>query len=216
MIERKWFRRFPVLVGLLVFLVVDAVPSEGKGRFPNVAHCLCSLYCSANCELSPTRPVVPVGERATASMVGSVIALLATFHDAGVLPPEGTAQANQLIHGLIQLQSALMKSPSIDLKDYVNAALQQGVTTPDSRSLSQSSDRGLTLGVLRSLIVYDRDHQPLWNNHRLVRAFQAYNFTEQDWRLIVQVFTQADQAFRLKGLSIHHVYAQRRSEMPGF
>ncbi|HEX2055392.1 MAG TPA: kelch repeat-containing protein, partial [Nitrospiraceae bacterium] len=42
--------------------------------------------------------------RATSRHVGSVMAMLATFDEAHVLPPEGTAQANQIIKALIQFQ----------------------------------------------------------------------------------------------------------------
>lgn len=48
--------------------------------------------------------------RASAQHVGSVMALLATFQEADVLPPEASPEANQLIRALIQFQSAFMKS----------------------------------------------------------------------------------------------------------
>ena len=72
--------------------------------------------------LKPNRVLV-TSERASSSMIGNIMALLATFDEAAILPPEGTAQANQVIHGLIQLQSALIKSPSSELAAYRMTAL---------------------------------------------------------------------------------------------
>ena len=55
-------------------------------------------------------------KRTDSALVGSIMALLATFEAADVLPPEDSSQANQLIHGLIQLQSALVKSQKSRVK----------------------------------------------------------------------------------------------------
>ena len=54
------------------------------------------------------RPRNQLGHRSP--YIGSVMALLATFEDAGVLPPEGTPQANSIIKAVIQFQSAFLKS----------------------------------------------------------------------------------------------------------
>lgn len=157
---------------------------------------------------------VPIVERARASTVGTVMALLATFQDAEVLPPEGTAKANQLIHGLIQLQSALMKSSSPELRDYVVAALRHGLRISREESLALVHDDGLTLAVLESLILYAQEH-PLWDEPQIVAAFHVYNVTHQDWALMTRIFTEAKDAFHVNGRSIHHVYEQWRERMPG-
>src|ERR1044072_8333341 len=44
--------------------------------------------------------------RTPSPYIGSIMALLATFQDAGILPPEGTSQANGIIKAVIQFQSA--------------------------------------------------------------------------------------------------------------
>ena len=157
---------------------------------------------------------IPVAERARASTVRTVMALLATFQDAEVLPSEGTAKANQLIHGLIQLQSALMKSSSPELRDYVVAALRQGLRTSREESLVLVQDDGLTLAVLESLILYAQEH-PFWDEPQIVAALHAYNVTHQDWALMTQIFIEAKDAFHVKGRSIHHVYEQWHKRMPG-
>src|SRR2546422_1233685 len=42
-------------------------------------------------------------------LVGHIMALLAVFEEADVLPPEASPEANALIHALIQTQAALTK-----------------------------------------------------------------------------------------------------------
>src|SRR5918993_5692364 len=62
-------------------------------------------------EWHPTVTEVTVEAARTPSpYIGSVMALLATFEDAGILPPEGTSQANGIIKAVIQFQSAFLKS----------------------------------------------------------------------------------------------------------
>jgi C1A family cysteine protease len=62
----------------------------------------------------PGSTMQPVAQpsRTSSVYIGSVMALLATFEDAGILPPEGTPQANGIIKAVIQFQSAFLKSTS--------------------------------------------------------------------------------------------------------
>src|SRR2546426_7281457 len=50
-------------------------------------------------------------------LVGHVMALLAVFEEAAVLPPETSPEANALIHALIQTQAALIKSTNPATRD---------------------------------------------------------------------------------------------------
>jgi hypothetical protein len=153
-------------------------------------------------------------KRAGSELVGSVMALLATFEGVNVLPPEGTSQANQLIHGLIQLQSALVKSESSVLNDYISAAVAYRFEM-DGGVLLQSIDQsGLTSQVLEVLVIYDKK-MPMWDQPGIAHIFQRYNVSRLDWQLIEEVFAQADAAYRMKGSSIHEAYEQWRSQMPG-
>jgi len=148
------------------------------------------------------------------ALVGSIMALLATFEGANVLPPEGTSQANQLIHGLIQLQSALVKSESSVLNDYISAAVAYRFEM-DGAVLLQSIDQsGLTSKVLEALVIYNKK-MPIWDQPAIAHSFQRYNVSRLDWQLIEEVFAQADAAYRMKGSSIHEAYEQWRSQMPG-
>ena len=161
------------------------------------------------------QPLPDVSSKGTGSaLVGSVMALLATFEGVNVLPPEGTSQANQLIHGLIQLQSALVKSQSIVLNDYISAAVAHRFEMHGAELLRSIPRRGLTSKVLEALVSYDKK-MSMWEQPALTQLFQRYNVARRDWELIEKVFAQADAAYRRKGSSIHDAYEQWRSRMPG-
>lgn len=155
-----------------------------------------------------------ISEKASSSMVGAIMALLATFDEAGVLPHEGTAQANQVIHGLIQLQSALMKSASPELAAYWMAAEIHWKSQDKEMKDEVLGGKGLTDRVLAALILYDQEH-PMWKDQKIVLAVQAYNVTHADWILIVDLFHKANEVFREQGRSIHQVYDVWRMNMPG-
>jgi hypothetical protein len=142
------------------------------------------------------------------------MALLATLDEAGVLPPEGTAQANQLIHGLIQLQSALMKSSSPELSAYRVAAEQYWMTHHKKGERGAVVSEGLTSRVLGMLVLYDKEH-PIWDEPKIVSAVHLYNVTLPDWLLLVEVFIKAETVFREQGRSIHTIYDAWRMKMPG-
>ncbi|HBP87194.1 MAG TPA: hypothetical protein DD706_05795 [Nitrospiraceae bacterium] len=148
------------------------------------------------------------------ALVGSVMALLATFGDASVLPPEGTSQANQLIHGLIQLQSALVKSQSSELSEYFIAAVEQRFDKEGAGILQSIYQRGLTSKMLDALVNYNHKI-PMWEKPALTELFQRYNVSRQDWELIEKIFGEADVAYRRKGSSIHDAYELWRAQMPG-
>ena len=74
------------------------------------------------------RVVAPSGKlirstRAPARHVGAVMAILGTFDEAGVLPPEADPRANQLIRALIQFQSVFMMSQEPAVQEYFSSAL---------------------------------------------------------------------------------------------
>ena len=84
-------------------------PSPGDSRVFSIE--LINQQNHIEFTLVKPHPVLLTSERASASMVGTIMTLLATLAEAEVLPPEGTVQANQVIHGLIQLQSRIHEIP---------------------------------------------------------------------------------------------------------
>ncbi len=147
------------------------------------------------------------------SMVRTIMALLATFDEAGILPPEGTAQANQVIHAFIQLQSALMKSPSPELAAYRDAADASWVR-PHEDQAGSLADVGLTDKRLAGLIAYNQEH-PLWENPKIRSAMKVFNVTEVDWLLAIEIYKKADAVFRQQGRSIHIIYQDWRMKVSG-
>ncbi len=190
---------------ILWFGTSDAV--ESTTRQPDT-------HASAEPQRLHPCPVLLVSERTRSSMVGTIMALLATFDEAGILPPEGTAQANQLIHGLIQLQSALMKSESPELAAYRMAAEAQWVSEHQDVEDGGRETGELTSNVLAMLMSYDHMH-PLWEDPKVVAAMQAFNVTHADWIFMRECFHQADAVLRKQGRSIHTVYESWRMKMPG-
>ncbi len=146
------------------------------------------------------------------TLVGSIMALLATFDDARALPPEGTSRANQLIHGLIQLQSALVKSNSSELKEYVLAAITSYSHVEENHFFPSIAQSGLTSYILAALSIHNKK-MPMWNQPGLPHVFQRYNLTQRDWELIDRVFFQAEEAYRIKGSSIHLAYQHWRTRL---
>ena len=158
--------------------------------------------------------VLLMAERASSNMIGTIMTLLATFDEAGILPPEGTAQANQVIHGLIQLQSTLMKSTSAELAAYQRAAEDFWRRQHQDRKDGLLKEEGLTLGALEALIAYDQEH-PMWSDPMIVMAMQVFNVSQDDWQFIVKLFNKANVVFREQGRSMHTVYDAWRLKFPG-
>ena len=140
------------------------------------------------------------------------MALLATFEAANVLPPEGTSPANQLIHGLIQMQSALVKSQNSELNEYVALAVDHRFEMESAALLQTIHRSGLTSKILEALVIYDKQ-LPMWDQPALGQIFQRYNVSRSDWLLIEQIFAKADLSYRTKGSSIHEVYEQWQSQL---
>ena len=167
-----------------------------------------------NSALTPIPPVRVNNGRTSSIFVGSVMALLAALEDAGVLPPEGTAQANQIIHALIQLQSVLVKSDSPELGHYRSQA-QDWYTTENKGNISWSlQQQGLTSHLLEALLRYSPT-PPLWEREEITRVFQAFNVSRADWDMIDDVFSRAEVVYRNRNTSIHEVFADWRARMPG-
>ena len=201
-----WTRTLPLVVSL------------GWCPIPSEASSLSFAYLGAEVIFEPdcvrTHSGILASERTHSSRVASIMALLATLDEAGILPPEGTSQANQLIHGLIQLQAAFLKSNSPELTVYLMAAEKRWKMKHNESEYGTLATRGLTSRVLEALILYDKEH-PMREDPKIVAALQAFNVTEADWGLIVDIVSQAETVFRNQGRSIHELYDQWRVKMPG-
>lgn len=195
---------------IIVMLAVCPITGEAFGFGMRLANAQGSTEPTG---LYPLQIILTL-ERASSSTVGTIMALLATLEEAGVLPPEGTAQANQVIHALIQLQSALMKSASPELAAY-RVAVEASWRSQHSEGVDgEAGDEGLTAKVLGAFIAYDQEHS-LWGDPKIVLAMQEFNVTRADWVVVIDLFHQAEGVFRGQGRSIHQVYEAWRMTMPG-
>ena len=172
-------------------------------------------FSALNEVFSPPHPAIPsTKRRASAAHIGAVMAVLATFDEANVLPPEHDPQANQLIHTLIQLQSVVMKSQSPEVRDWVLSALK--AKFGDSAEQVQEGLRrtGLTMDSLEAVVGYSAAHPP-WNGDELADGFRAFNVRQKDWKLLREILLKAQEQIAVKGETLTEVFARRRLEMPG-
>lgn len=205
-----WYRWMSRCLLIIVMLAVCPITGEAFGFGMRLANAQGSTEPTG---LYPLQIILTL-DRASSSTVGTIMALLATLEEAGVLPPEGTAQANQVIHALIQLQSALMKSASPELAAY-RVAVEASWRSQHSEGVDgEAGDEGLTAKVLGAFIAYDQEHS-LWGDPKIVLAMQEFNVTRADWVVVIDLFHQAEGVFRGQGRSIHQVYEAWRMTMPG-
>ncbi|MCA9475776.1 MAG: hypothetical protein KC563_08225, partial [Nitrospira sp.] len=113
-------------------------------------------------------------QRTNRLLINAVMALLATFDEVGVLPEEGTSQANQIIHALIQMQSALVKSTNPDLRQFFSEVLSGKLGEGDEEIDRKIFEEGLTSVVVEALVTSPL--QPdVWEQPGLVQGFQQFN-----------------------------------------
>ncbi len=176
-------------------------------------------YSSRNEIFIPPAPsrLTPSGQsgRTPAAQVGSVMAILATMDEAGVLPPEADPEANHLIHALIQFQSVFLASADPGVREWFSSALAEKVGTKRAAVLTTAfSSTGWTSETLEAL-VDSSSRRSAWEKPRWVEALGGYNVTVQDWELIARMFTQARERLLAQGKNVHAVFATHRAAMPG-
>jgi Kelch motif len=155
--------------------------------------------------------------RASGRQVGTIMALLAAFQDAGALPPEGSAEANQLIKALIQFQAAFMKSDAPAVQNLLRQALEEHRTTQVATAIDTFRRHGWTSRTLESVVDYTQTHA-IWDEPALTgleEAFQAYHVDRADLELLIRTVRQARDRLASQGKDLHAVYTARLRQMPG-
>ena len=153
--------------------------------------------------------------RTPAAHIGSIMALLATFHEAGVLPPESSREADRLIHALIQSQSLFLKSSDPVARDIFASALNEKFNAKKAAALTQVfASTGWTSETLEALVDYPA-RRPMRDEPRLKNLLREYHVTAADWTLVEQVFTKAREQLLEQGKQVHAVFAAQRASMPG-
>jgi hypothetical protein len=159
------------------------------------------MLCVLASTSAPAKPDRP--------LVGHVMALLAVFEEAAVLPPEASPEANNLIHALIQTQAALTKGTNRATQAWFAEALRRG-NGPAGRL---DPHDGLTTRSLEAILNYAASHPPA-ERTEVLAGFKAFNIGQTEIDLMSRIFDQARDRFRSSGQDIHRRYEQRRRDMP--
>ncbi len=153
--------------------------------------------------------------RAPPAHIGSVMALLAVAHEAGVLPPESGPEVDQLIHALIQSQSALLNGADPGARDVLTSALSAKFGTRRAAALTGAfRSTGWTSETLESLVEYAARRSPR-EELRWADVVRNYNVTAADWELVERMFLKTREHLRGQGRDIHAVFASHRASLPG-
>ncbi len=178
-------------------------------------------FTDANEVFRPSRPQTPSSahkdteqRRASSSHVGAVMAILATFGDADVLPPEKSSQANIIIKALIQFQSAFLKSRHPAVREFFAEAQRAKFGTNARESFAAFEQTGWTSVTLEAL-ADESGKVGDWDTNGLSEGFREFNVGRRDFDLIIDLFQQAKIKLHARGENVHRVYAARRRDMPG-
>ena len=166
---------------------------------------------------SPPMGITPTSsqsKRTPAAHIGSVMAMLATLEDAQVLPPEGTPEADEIIHILIQLQSAFLKSSDPAVRTFFSEALAAYFFDGASEAERQFHQGGWNSRILEAVLLYEA-YPNAWKSPELDKGLVAFNVNHQNVETLQTTFDQARQAFLRQRRDIHDVYEIRRQQMPG-
>lgn len=173
-------------------------------------------YSRVNEIFIPPAPARPMQSgRTPAAHIGSVMALLATFHEAGVLPPESSREADRLIHALIQSQSMFLKASDLVAQNALSSALSEKFNAKKAASLTQAfASQGWTSETLEALVDYSAQRNAA-DQTSLADSFRDYNVSPTDWKFVGQVFVKARERLLEQGKQVHAVFAAQRASMPG-
>lgn len=159
-------------------------------------------------------PATNTGQKATPAHIGSVMAVLATLGDAGVLPPEGTGEANRIIKSLIQFQAAMMKSTDLQVQTFFEKAVERQFGPEGRPRLDMARRKGWTSEVLEAVAEF-ADGPVQWDQAGLDEGWRAYNVTQSDLQFLATLFIDARARFSSNQQNIHEVFASKRQSMPG-
>ncbi|MGH8864005.1 MAG: hypothetical protein ACREVZ_05100 [Burkholderiales bacterium] len=175
---------------------------------------LLAAWFVASAALAQPHPPPPSSGRTSPAKVGAVMALLATFEDAGILPPEDSPDATRLIKATIQFQAAFMKSEQPAIRQWVGSALAAkfGETAPAAIEAFRSN--GWTSRSLEAVVDYAAA-MPVWDDPDIRNGLLAFNIGRADFDLLARIFTDARTQFSSRGQNIHEAYDARRKAMPG-
>ncbi len=171
-------------------------------------------WFTASSALAQQNPHPPSSGRTSPARVGAVMALLATFEDAGILPPEDSPDATRLIKATIQFQAAFMKSEHPAIRQWLGSALAAKFGEAAPAALETFQSKGWTSRSLEAVVDYAAA-TPVWDNPDVRSGMFAFNVGRADFDLLARIFAEARAQFSARGRNIHEVYDARRKAMPG-
>ncbi len=177
---------------------------------------LLALQAAASLQPAAFAQTPPAQGRTSSHYVGSVMALLATFEDAGILPPEGTPQANRIIKAVIQFQSAFLKSRNPAVRQFFAEAHRAkfGDRGPDvERAFELGGWSADTFEAVIQAGLARQDQE--WTANGLQEGLREFNIGKPDFDILADLYRQSTRVFTAQGKSLSEVYASRRREMPG-
>jgi hypothetical protein len=142
-------------------------------------------------------------------LVGHIMALLAVFEEADVLPPETSPEANALIHALIQTQAALTKSTNPATRGWFAEALRRS----EAPGAELDPRGGLTSRALEAIVAHAETRPPTARPD-VMAGFEEFNVRPADLDLMARVYRQARDRLGSTGRNIHRIYEARRRAMP--
>lgn len=164
----------------------------------------------------PGSTMQPVAQpsRTSSVYIGSVMALLATFEDAGILPPEGTPQANGIIKAVIQFQSAFLKSTHPAIRQFFTDAHRVTLGPRAEEVETAFRQTGWSADTFDAVITAGHTDN-VWNTEGLSDGFREFNIGKPDFDILARLYEESRAAFSTQGKTFQQVYTQRRREMPG-
>jgi hypothetical protein len=142
------------------------------------------------------------------------MALLATLQDAGVLPPEGSPEANRVIQIVIQFQGLFMKSIEPVVRHFVDDTFKTKFAGRAEEIGVEFRKGGWTSEIVEA--VCDRYVEISMDERaQLNGSFARVNMRAEDFQLLSDLFARARLMFNQQGRNIHRIFAEHRREMPG-
>jgi hypothetical protein len=152
--------------------------------------------------------------RTPSGPVGASMAVLATLQDAGILPPEGTPEANKVIQIVIQFQGLFMKSTDAAVRQFVDQALKAKFADRAEDIGMEFRKAGWTSEVLEA-VCDQYGTLSVQERAELTGSFARVNMRPKDFEFLRELYAKARSTFSQQGRNIHRIFAEHRHNMPG-
>ncbi|MCP9441525.1 MAG: hypothetical protein NNA20_02930 [Nitrospira sp.] len=190
--------------------------------WPPIMTCVGLALCLLFKEIAPAagsvlekhRPVSARSAGGAGAPVGSAMAVLATLEQAGVLPPEGTKEADRVIRSVIQIQSLFLKSADPAVRNFLQRAVANKADAQTEQRLAEFGATGWTAEVLEALADATTAASPD-ELRPLSSGLASFNLSAEDFQRFMQLIKDGERALASQGRTFGEVFADQRKMMPG-